>query len=275
MKKYMSGLKCSALLLFVVAFVIAVPFLMNVFYGRGCPLIDAWDKSDLMGYYGSIMTAVAAIAGVYFTLDYSKFRQIEYEKQMVRPLLDVEKPINILTKYNILNVSPDEIFVYKKFNNNYYEVGFGVLPNELYWIISRGDSKELIRISNNSFLLRFRVENIGADTATNINLLLNGETLINDLSLKKNESRTIKILIVLDNLQEDGIIKFGDIDIRIVYENIFGNEMYEQSGCIKSFAFNKSTGTYSYLGFKQKNPFGKQTRLDIEPDNESDIESNN
>ena len=146
MKKYMSGLKCSALLLFVVAFVIAVPFLMNVFYGIGFPLIDAWDKSDLMGYYGSIMTAVAAIAGVYFTLDYSKFRQIEYEKLRVRPLLDVEKPINILTKYNILNVSPDEIFVYKKFNNNYYEVGFGVLPNELYGIISRGDSKELIRI---------------------------------------------------------------------------------------------------------------------------------
>ena len=230
MKKYMSGLKCSVLLLFVVAFVIAVPFLMNVFYGRGCPLIDAWDKSDLMGYYGSIMTAVAAIAGVYFTLDYSKFRQIEYEKQRVRPLLDVEKPINILTKYNILNVRPDEIFVYKKFNNNYYEVGFGVLPNELYGIISRGDSKELISISNNSFLLRFRVENIGADTATNINLLLNGETLINDLSLKKNESRTIKILIVLDNLQEDGIIKFGDIGIRLVYKNIFGNEMYEQSG---------------------------------------------
>lgn len=108
MKKYMSGLKCSALLLFVVVFVIAVPFLMNVFYGRGCPLIDAWDKSDLMGYYGSIMTAVAAIAGVYFTLDYSKFKQMEYEKLRVKPYLEIMASVKHTTNDNIFMVGKGE-----------------------------------------------------------------------------------------------------------------------------------------------------------------------
>ena len=131
MKKYMSGLKCSALLLFVVVFVIAVPFLMNVFYGRGCPLIDAWDKSDLMGYYGSIMTAVAAIAGVYFTLDYSKFKQMEYEKLRVKPYLEIMASVKHTTNDNIFMVGQGETYSYIDMNEIHTETAYGILPNTL------------------------------------------------------------------------------------------------------------------------------------------------
>lgn len=275
-KKYMTGIKIFIILVLVVFFVIIAPFLLNKLYDLGCPFITVWQKEDLIGYYGSIMTAVAAIAGVYFTLDYSKFKQMDDEKMRVKPYLNVKNPTIISRPIDILSVEPEEIYIcmFMSLNVVRFSLGDGILPYSLYEI--KVTKNNLVEIIQKSFIIRFRVKNIGADSAINIKVILNGYTIINDLSLTKNESRTIKILVVLDNLQEESsIIKFGDIDIRIVYENIFGNEMYEQSGCIKSFTLNKSTGTYSHLGYKQKTPFGKQTILDIEPDNESDIESDN
>lgn len=265
MKKYMSGLKCSALLLFVVAFVIAVPFLMNVFYGRGCPLIDAWDKSDLMGYYGSIMTAAAAIAGVYFTLDYSKFKQMEYEKLRVKPYLQIMTSSNEVSLNNLFGIRPYEIYVCKDFNKEYTETGYGVLPNALYNLSITKDFRRTNWILKNSVFLNFDIRNIGADSAINIKVIFDNHTIANGFSLSKNESKFLRILIVFNKDTEinDKVI-LEDMKIRILYENIYGNQMYEQDDCIEGFCYTKSTHIYGYgKGSDADTPFfGNQIEID-------------
>lgn len=262
----MSGLKCSALLLFVVVFVIAVPFLMNVFYGRGCPLIDAWDKSDLMGYYGSIMTAVAAIAGVYFTLDYSKFKQMEYEKLRVKPYLQVMPSSNEVSLNNIFGIRPYEIYVCKDFNKEETETGYGVLPDELYDLSITRDFRRINWILKNSIFLNFDIRNIGADSAIKIKVIINNNTIVNGFSLSKNESKFLRILIVFNKETEinDKVI-LEDMNIRILYENIYGNQMYEQNDCINGFSYTKSIHTCGFgKGSEAETPFcDNQTKIYI------------
>lgn len=240
MKKYMSGLKCSALLLFVVAFVIAAPFLMNVFYGRGCPLIDAWDKSDLMGYYGSIMTAVAAIAGVYFTLDYSKFKQMEYEKLRVKPYLEIMASVKHTTNDNIFMVGKGETYSYIDMNEIHTETAYGILPNTLNNIKIENKKEEIDRLLYNSFFLVLSLKNIGADSAISIKILFNDILLNGYINLSKNETDTLKILIRFNKeLDMQDVVVIKDMNIRIIYENIYGNQLYEQFEYIKNFRYIK------------------------------------
>lgn len=247
MKKYMSGLKCSALLLFVVVFVIAVPFLMNVFYGRGCPLIDAWDKSDLMGYYGSIMTAVAAIAGVYFTLDYSKFKQMEYEKLRVKPYLEIMASVKHTTNDNIFMVGKGETYSYIDMNEIHTETAYGILPNTLNNIKIENKKEEIDRLLYNSFFLVLSLKNIGADSAISIKILFNDILLNGYINLSKNETDTLKILIRFNKeLDMQDVVVIKDMNIRIIYENIYGNQLYEQFEYIKNFRYIKKTCGFSY-----------------------------
>lgn len=243
----MSGLKCSVLLLFVVAFVIAVPFLMNVFYGRGCPLIDAWDKSDLMGYYGSIMTAVAAIAGVYFTLDYSKFKQMEYEKLRVKPYLEIMASVKHTTNDNIFMVGKGETYSYIDMNEIHTETAYGILPNTLNNIKIENKKEEIDRLLYNSFFLVLSLKNIGADSAISIKILFNDILLNGYINLSKNETDTLKILIRFNKeLDMQDVVVIKDMNIRIIYENIYGNQLYEQFEYIKNFRYIKKTCGFSY-----------------------------
>lgn len=261
MKKYMSGLKCSALLLFVVAFVIAAPFLMNVFYGRGCPLIDAWDKSDLMGYYGSIMTAVAAIAGVYFTLDYSKFKQMEYEKLRVKPYLEIMASVKHTTNDNIFMVGKGETYSYIDMNEIHTETAYGILPNTLNNIKIENKKEEIDRLLYNSFFLVLSLKNIGADSAISIKILFNDILLNGYINLSKNETDTLKILIRFNKeLDMQDVVVIKDMNIRIIYENIYGNQLYEQFEYIKNFRYIKKTCGFSY-NVDQNIFFSKQIEI--------------
>ena len=261
MKKYMSGLKCSALLLFVVVFVIAVPFLMNVFYGRGCPLIDAWDKSDLMGYYGSIMTAVAAIAGVYFTLDYSKFKQMEYEKLRVKPYLEIMASVKHTTNDNIFMVGKGETYSYIDMNEIHTETAYGILPNTLNNIKIENKKEEIDRLLYNSFFLVLSLKNIGADSAISIKILFNDILLNGYINLSKNETDTLKILIRFNKeLDMQDVVVIKDMNIRIIYENIYGNQLYEQFEYIKNFRYIKKTCGFSY-NVDQNIFFSKQIEI--------------
>ena len=261
MKKYMSGLKCSALLLFVVAFVIAVPFLMNVFYGIGFPLIDAWDKSDLMGYYGSIMTAVAAIAGVYFTLDYSKFKQMEYEKLRVKPYLEIMASVKHTTNDNIFMVGKGETYSYIDMNEIHTETAYGILPNTLNNIKIENKKEEIDRLLYNSFFLVLSLKNIGADSAISIKILFNDILLNGYINLSKNETDTLKILIRFNKeLDMQDVVVIKDMNIRIIYENIYGNQLYEQFEYIKNFRYIKKTCGFSY-NVDQNIFFSKQIEI--------------
>lgn len=260
-KKYMTWVDIFIMLGLIVCFSIAVPFLLNVFYGRGCPLIDAWDKSDLMGYYGSIMTAAAAIAGVYFTLDYSKFKQMEYEKLRVKPYLEIMASVKHTTNDNIFMVGKGETYSYIDMNEIHTETAYGILPNTLNNIKIENKKEEIDRLLYNSFFLVLSLKNIGADSAISIKILFNDILLNGYINLSKNETDTLKILIRFNKeLDMQDVVVIKDMNIRIIYENIYGNQLYEQFEYIKNFRYIKKTCGFSY-NVDQNIFFSKQIEI--------------
>ena len=260
-KKYMTGIKIFIILVLVVFFVIIAPYLLNKLYDIGCPFITVWQKGDLIGYYGSIMTAVAAIAGVYFTLDYSKFKQMEYEKLRVKPYLEIMASVKHTTNDNIFMVGQGETYSYIDMNEIHTETAYGILPNTLNNIKIENKKEEIDRLLYNSFFLVLSLKNIGADSAISIKILFNDILLNGYINLSKNETDTLKILIRFNKeLDMQDVVVIKDMNIRIIYENIYGNQLYEQFEYIKNFRYIKKTCGFSY-NVDQNIFFSKQIEI--------------
>ena len=60
-----------------------------------------------------------------------------------------------------------------------------------------------------------------------------------------------------------------DMNVRILYENIYGNQMYEQNDCIKGLSYTKSIHSCGFgKSSKAETPFcDNQTKIYIESDN--------
>ncbi len=246
-KKYMTWVDIFIMLGLIVCFSIAVPFLINVFYGRGCPLIDAWDKSDLMGYYGSIMTAAAAVAGVYFTLDYSKFKQMDFEKLRVKPHLKIISSVYKIFNTDVFSVKENEVYAYRDMNTVYTTTANGKLPFLLKEIVEESTDDEINKLLKNSFIWTVDLKSVGADSAINTKIILNDEIICNHIDFSKNDEYHLKILIKFDKemeMQDKVIIE--DMNIKIIYENIYGNQLYEQSVHINNLERDKKADTLNY-----------------------------
>ena len=130
MKKYWTKNKVLFIVM-VVLIAAIIPFIINWAYKKG-GYVTVWDGSDLLAFYGNILTAAAAILGVYYTLDYSKFKQMEYEKLRVKPYLQIIPSSNEVSLNNLFGIKPYGIYVCKDLNNGYTETGYGALPGEVY-----------------------------------------------------------------------------------------------------------------------------------------------
>ena len=246
MNKYWT--KNKIIFIFVVALIaVAIPFIINYAYKVG-GYITVWTGSELLMFYGNILTAVAAVLGVYYTLDYSKFKQMEYEKMRVKPYLNINHSAETVSLNNIFKVNPNEVYVYKNFaDKKYIETGVGCLPNELYKINISNDKDRISSLLKNSIFLKFNIINIGLDSAINMKIKLNDDTIIHNLNLLAKTPMAIKILIVSDEkFKMNDKIELEDMEVKITYENIYRNQIYEQSGYIKKFAFEKNTKMHSY-----------------------------
>lgn len=245
MKKYWTKKKKkNCFLLVIVAFII--PLIINEAYKIG-GYVTVWDGSDMLAFYGNILTAAAAIIGVYYTLDYSKFKQMEYEKLRVKPYLQIIPSSNEVSLNNLFGIKPYGIYVCKDLNNGYTETGYGALPGEVYELSITRNFRRINYILKNSIFLNFDIRNIGADSAIKIKVILNNNTIVNGFSLSKNESKFLKMLIVFnkESAKNDKVI-IGDMNIRIMYENIYGNQIYEQNDCIKGFSYTRSAHKCNY-----------------------------
>ena len=268
MKKYWTKKKKkNCFLLVIVAFI--MPLIINEAYKIG-GYVTVWDGSDMLAFYGNILTAAAAIIGVYYTLDYSKFKQMEYEKLRVKPYLQIIPSSNEVSLNNLFGIRPYEIYVCKDFNKEYTETGYGVLPNELYNLSITRDFRRINWILKNSVFLNFAIRNIGADSAIKIKVIINNHTIVNGFSLSKNESKFLRMLIVFNKETEiDDKVILEDMNVRILYENIYGNQMYEQNDCIKGLSYTKSIHSCGFgKSSKAETPFcDNQTKIYIESDN--------
>lgn len=257
MEKYWTKKKVLFIVM-VVLIAAIIPFIINWAYKKG-GYVTVWDGSDMLAFYGNILTAAAAILGVYYTLDYSKFKQMDFEKLKVKPFLQVEAECKVSDYKNIFESDKNEIYAYKNFEKNDPIITtINKVPNIIYdYKYNLGFIKEII---DNSLFFYLYIENIGCDSAIKIRIEFNGERIARKISLSKGEIKSLKILIVFDkNTVQNDLLKVNDTEIKISYENVFGNQIYEQIGYIDCIGFNKKTGdTFLILS---KNPFENQTKI--------------
>ena len=258
-KKYMTGIKIFIILVLVVFFVIIAPFLLNKLYDLGCPFITVWQKEDLIGYYGSVIAAATAIVGVYFTLDYSKFKQMEYEKLRVKPYINFEIFHYEANVGEHFTCEEDEIYIYKDLEKNYIEICEGRVPEVVKQINKNNDKINILHFYDRTECLNISLQNVGADSAIRIRLYLNDEIIYREFSLIKGGCKKLKLVADFGKDLKKNMIDVVDIEkMDIIYENIYGNQLYRQSGTLK-IQYVAKTGNYNNI--PDNDFFGKQIEI--------------
>lgn len=79
-------------LIIIIFLLFVIPFLINVFFQYQAPLrwLEAtWGSGDLLSFYGSVLTGILAILGVFWTVQYSKKQYKEDNINRVLPYIAI------------------------------------------------------------------------------------------------------------------------------------------------------------------------------------------
>ena len=235
MKKYWT--KNKVLFIVIVALIAAIiPFIINWAYKTG-GYVTVWDGSDLLAFYGNILTAAAAVLGVYYTLDYSKFKQTEYEKLRVKPYIHNDYSFCIPGKnHTMFSCQPNDIYILKYLSSGWIEKREGKLPDTVEKICKGEGSIEEDFFIKNTFYLDMTLKNVGADSAVKIKFDIDDNVLCRTFSLEKGESKRLMLVMYYGSINKNKAFNTTQ-NINITYENIYGNQSYKQGGSV-TFQFN-------------------------------------
>lgn len=208
-----------------------IPFIINWAYKKG-GYVTVWDGSDLLAFYGNILTAAAAVLGVYYTLDYSKFKQTEYEKLRVKPYIHNPCYLWIPGKnHTMFSCQPNDIYILKYLSSGSIEIGEGKLPNTVEKICKGESIIEEDFFIENTFYLDMNLKNVGADSAVKIKFDIDSEVPCRTFSLKKGESKRLMVAMYFGSINKSKNFLTTQ-NINITYENIYGNQLYKQDGTV-------------------------------------------
>lgn len=79
MKKKM--LYMGLILLFIIFLIVGIPLLINESYKLGCGYITVWSGEDVLGYYGSVLGSIIAVATLTITIIFTR-KQIQRESYL-------------------------------------------------------------------------------------------------------------------------------------------------------------------------------------------------
>lgn len=234
------------------AFAIVGPIIIKAYYKNNSGCTTMWGAADVLSYYGSIVSAIIGILGVYFTVYAANKNYREDAKSKILPYIAINV-INIrqpkpskkrLSELDYSKMGNDPIIKHslegKTWNHLYFVIDGKTkirvnesLPNnetekiketEVIWRRAK-DGKMYIR-DNVVVSMPLAMENVGAGAAKNLHMSLcrpNGKDFFKtELLLKPNERFYVHIF------SEKGFedIK-GDYVFSVYYEDIAGNK-YEQ-----------------------------------------------
>jgi hypothetical protein len=254
--------------------VVGVPIAINESYKIG-GYITKWGPADVLAYYGSVVSAIIGIVGVYLTVYISNQNYRDDARSRVLPFIAI----------NVLNIKQPDPFLEGLGQESYFDMGndpvildsiSGKNRNHLFFII---DGKSKVRVSDSlsdeeaetatateviwrrgkdgslyqrdsvSISMPFLLENIGNGAAKNLRMGLSYSTdkpfFKTEFILKQEETFYVHILS-----QETFEKIKGKYVFCVYYEDISGNQ-YEQLFPIKIFEENGNK-------YKNMNTNGKQ-----------------
>ena len=199
-----------------IVFIFIIPIAINWAYKTpaSLPIFSMdWEAKDVLSFYGSLLGAAATIIALKETISFTRESQKEERKLSIRPYLETQKynytdlqkiPTNLETLF--IDVSK-RIITYQASLPEEFE-DMKILQRRLLAgeKIDEMDQTlfdlKLETIFQKKYLLSYEIANCGAGNAINVELRINGRSVIPSFCVIAGESK--KIIFVLNNdLLED------------------------------------------------------------------------
>ena len=227
MKNYKKSFKYFVIGIICLIFLpIIIIHILFSYYPDNEWLVAKWSAGELLGYFGAIIGSLTTIAALVTTILYNSHENREKNRLSVLPYLQSEyKP---LYKY-------EEIF--KEQSLGYMYIIFDekiASSNEPLWEFKNMTPEEfyknkLLYLQSN-YIIEYKLENVGANSAANIRWTLNGEPILPDFSLSKDTTKKF-IIFIRSSLLENHNTKI--LNLKFIYNDVLSIGEYMQKENIK------------------------------------------
>ena len=211
-RKHKKGIiKISAWYVVAIIFAFVIPIFINWAYKTPASLsmlaMD-WEGKDALSFYGSLLGAAATIIALRETIKFTRESQKEERKLSIRPYLETQK-----YNYTDLQKIPtnlETLFIEVNRQRTTYQASLPEVFEELQAFQKRLLSGEKIEptdevvfnlrvetLFQKKYLLSYEIVNCGAGNAINVDLRINGKSVIPSFCIITNQSK--KIVFVLNN----------------------------------------------------------------------------
>jgi len=193
-----------------IALIVGVPLIINESYKMNSGYTTCWGASDVLSYYGTILGATATIIAVIMTIRFSKKQQREERIIGAKPWL------SSITE--LLN-SHSEIEELQRLNSLY------VFINGDAWGVSKSFPHSLreenYAINQIDCVIKYILSNVGGNSATNICITINGQSIIPPFALAKDKSQCFAFVLPLESGSIETkyhiVFEYGDTVSKTVY----------------------------------------------------------
>lgn len=235
-------------LLTVVA--LAIPFAINELYKMNCGYITVWGGADVFSFYGDIIGAIATIIGVYFTIDYSNFKNKEDEIKSVKPSLFTEYcPIYDYEQFSSYDSYTTFVLMDREWNISTMKM---FVPPIVRKVINRQNkmkeekdverfrrmAEQNISFMKEYYLIQYEISNVGSGNAMEIDMLINGKQFINKYPICTEHKVIFKFIV---DMRECLIKEEKELNIVLQYSDIYGKAQYQQQERIRIFRDEDNT----------------------------------
>ena len=244
-----------------IVFIFIIPIGINWVYKTpaALPIFSMdWEAKDVLSFYGSLLGAAATIIALKETINFTRESQKEERKLSIRPYLETQK-----YNYTDLQKIPtnlETLFIDVSKRITTYQAS---LPEEFedMKILQRrllaGEKIDLMdqtlfdlkleTLFQKKYLLSYEIVNCGAGNAINVNLRINGRSVIPSFCVITGESK--KIIFVLNNdLLED--TNEYSLKLTLTYSDVASLADYYQT---EEIIFLNKTQSVSVFIIKRSN----------------------
>ena len=262
--------KYWAWLVITIVLIVGGPIIINELYKTGKGYTTLWGAAEVLSYYGMILAALGAAAGVFFSIKYSHKQYKEDCRNRVLPYITIST-LKQSAKYNLFEIDDSqpqqEDFGYREYR---IENIFFIISEDKIEVKNKLDSQQQYLLEHlgkvkapiqNGFAygikdmvsIPLEVENVGNGTAVGFRA---GFNRVNDEKkyllpqfLKQGQGIYIHIF---SSTPYDKIS--GDYTLEFYYEDIYGTKYKQQYSVI--VGIDKERGAYNSISL-----YGKQEMI--------------
>ena len=237
----------------VFLFVFIGPLIINILFKHAAPfewIVAEWDASAALTYYGTIVAAIIAVFGVFWTIKYSQQNYKEDVKNRTLPFIILDM-LKTKSRHNLFGMSEKtkDIDNYEGYQEYKLQDYYCILENnkiiyrtgltyEQKKLLDNGGTKWAARdngaslIAVDNICVPFEIENVGNGTAVRLRYGLNRKGIPEDekkylpiISLKTDEPILFHVFSEDCSRQSENL---GEYVLSFYYQDIYSNRYRQE-----------------------------------------------